>query len=305
MSAPVTIRAKGHQTSNEPRQDAGLTEDTEITAAGTCRRCRWMPMRRASERGSVSVTLTSGGVSDTLTALSTSLSARRSLNPETQRHPRAENIAIGASKGSSLLDRELVAALQQPGAELTVTVTPLEQPEEPMSGVLFVVGTPIGNPADITLRALDFLQSVDLVIAEDTRNARALMSRHGITQETASFHDHNERDKTPWVLERLAAGDRIALVSDAGMPLISDPGFALVRAAVEAGHLVTPVPGADAVTSALAVSGLASDDFRFLGFPPRKSGDRRRLWPGFLRRPTRRSCSRHHGIIGNGPGYRG
>jgi len=145
-------------------------------------------------------------------------------------------------------------------------------------GVLYVVATPIGNLQDMSLRAIDILKSVDLVAAEDTRHTRKLFTYHGIATPLLAVHEHNERDVTGRLLARLAAGERIALVSDAGTPLISDPGFVLVRAAREAGVRVVPVPGASALVTALSVSGLPTDRFRFEGFlPPRQAARRQRL----------------------------
>jgi len=140
---------------------------------------------------------------------------------------------------------------------------------QPASG-LVIVGTPIGNRHDITLRALALLRSVDLVACEDTRVTGKLLSLHGIRAKLLAYHEHNAERVRPLLLQRLASGERIALVSDAGMPLISDPGYKLVRAAVEAGLPVSVAPGPSAVLAALVLSGLPSDRFLFAGFlPPR------------------------------------
>ena len=140
---------------------------------------------------------------------------------------------------------------------------------------LHVVATPIGNLRDITLRALDTLQECDRLLAEDTRRTGKLLEAHGLSAKMVSYHDHNAGARVPQVLEWLAAGERIALVSDAGTPLVSDPGFRLVRAARKAGHAVHAVPGASAVVAALSVAGLPSDQFHFAGFLPPKRGARR------------------------------
>ena len=137
-----------------------------------------------------------------------------------------------------------------------------------MPGTLFVVATPIGNLEDITLRALRVLREVEAIAAEDTRRTGLLLQHFGITTPTISLHEHNERAKTPALVERLAAGRRVALVSDAGTPLLSDPGLRLVRAASDAGVPVEPIPGASAITAALSVSGLPVNTFTFLGFAP-------------------------------------
>lgn len=144
-----------------------------------------------------------------------------------------------------------------------------------MSGTLYVVGTPIGNLEDITLRALRVLKEVHAVAAEDTRHTRKLMQHYDIHTPLLSYHEHNERDKAAVLIERLQAGEDLALVVDAGMPAVSDPGFHLVRAAVEAGISVLAVPGPSAVITALVVSGLPPDRFVFEGFLPRKGTERR------------------------------
>lgn len=144
-----------------------------------------------------------------------------------------------------------------------------------MSGTLFVVAVPIGNLGDLTLRARDTLRDVAIVAAEDTRHFATLARHHGIKPRVVSYHDHNEEARTRELLARLTAGDDVALVSDAGTPLISDPGYRLVRAAIEAGIAVTSLPGPSAVTTALAASGLPPHPFRFLGFLPRTAAARR------------------------------
>jgi 16S rRNA (cytidine1402-2'-O)-methyltransferase len=144
-----------------------------------------------------------------------------------------------------------------------------------MSGTLFVVAVPIGNPDDLAPRALAILSDVAIVAAEDTRHFATLARHHGIATRTVSYHDHNEEQRTPELLDRLRAGEDVALVSDAGTPLISDPGYRLVRAAIEHGVGVTSVPGPSAVTAALAASGLPPHPYRFVGFLPRSSGARR------------------------------
>jgi len=145
-----------------------------------------------------------------------------------------------------------------------------------VSGRLFVVATPIGNLADITLRALRVLGEVDVVAAEDTRTTRKLLTHHGISTPLVSYHEHNESVRTPELLERMTAGESVAVVSEAGTPSISDPGYRLVREAIAAGIVVEPLPGASAVLAAVVVSGLPSDAFVFEGFLPRRAGERRR-----------------------------
>jgi len=142
-------------------------------------------------------------------------------------------------------------------------------------GRLFVVATPIGNLADISQRATETLKSVDLVAAEDTRHSRKLFTSLGIQSQLVSLHDHNERARSDSLIRRLEAGENIALISDAGTPMISDPGFHLIRAAQDAEIRVVPIPGASAVISALSVGGLPANKFFFQGFLPEKQAARR------------------------------
>jgi 16S rRNA (cytidine1402-2'-O)-methyltransferase len=157
----------------------------------------------------------------------------------------------------------------------------------PASGTLFVVATPLGNLEDLTLRALRVLRQVSLVACEDTRRTLTLLRAHGIETRTTSYFEHNERGKGERILERLREGHDVALVSDAGTPGISDPGYRLVRDAREQGLPVVPVPGPSAVVAALSVCGLPTDRFLFLGFLPPRSGARRRALEQLVReRPT-------------------
>lgn len=145
----------------------------------------------------------------------------------------------------------------------------------PLAPGLHVIATPIGNLRDVTLRALDSLAAADLIACEDTRVTRRLIDRYGITTRLTRYDDHNAEAARPRILEALATGAAVALVSDAGTPLISDPGYKLVRAAHEAGHAVSAVPGPSAVLMALAVAGLPTDCFLFDGFLPAKAAQRR------------------------------
>jgi 16S rRNA (cytidine1402-2'-O)-methyltransferase len=145
--------------------------------------------------------------------------------------------------------------------------------------VLYVVATPIGNLEDITLRALRILSEVDVVLAEDTRRTRTLLSRHSISRphnSVISYHEHNETKRQAQVLDELKSGRDVALVTDAGTPGVSDPGYRIVRAAQEAGFDVRVVPGACAAVAAISGSGLPTDTFTFVGFPPKKKSQRRR-----------------------------
>ena len=152
-------------------------------------------------------------------------------------------------------------------------------------GVLYVVATPIGNLEDISARALAVLQQAAVVAAEDTRHSGTLLSHFGIRAELISLHDHNEAERAPLLVARLQAGESVALISDAGTPLISDPGFELVRAARAAGITVTPVPGASALIAALSVSGLPTDRFVFEGFLPSKQAARRERLAALVAEP--------------------
>lgn len=140
---------------------------------------------------------------------------------------------------------------------------------------LYVTATPIGNLGDVTLRALSVLASADLVLCEDTRVTRRLLDRYGLRPRLLAYHEHNAASMRPRVLVRLDAGESVVLVSDAGTPLISDPGYKLVQAAIEAGHKIFPIPGASAALAALVAAGLPTDRFFFEGFLPAKSGQRK------------------------------
>lgn len=147
-----------------------------------------------------------------------------------------------------------------------------------MPGTLYLVATPIGNLSDITHRALQVLRDVDVIACEDTRHTHKLLSHYGITTRTVSYHEHNEQQRAAQLIDQLKQGDNIAVVSDAGTPSISDPGFRLVRAAIENELPVVPVPGPSALISALIAAGLPTDEFFFAGFlPPRVNARRARL----------------------------
>ena len=146
-----------------------------------------------------------------------------------------------------------------------------------MPGILYLVATPIGNLEDITYRAVRLLGEADLIACEDTRQTRKLLDHYGISRPVISYHEHNETGRATELALRLQQGERIALVSDAGMPLVSDPGYRLVQAAIAAGVRVEPVPGPSALVAALAASGLATDSFHFGGFLPSKSTQRHKV----------------------------
>ncbi|MES2218788.1 MAG: 16S rRNA (cytidine(1402)-2'-O)-methyltransferase [Pseudomonadota bacterium] len=141
-------------------------------------------------------------------------------------------------------------------------------------GILYIVATPIGNLQDMSLRAIEILKSVSGIVAEDTRHSQPLLQHFSIATPVAALHEHNERERTQQLLQRLQKGEDIALISDAGTPLISDPGYYLVREAQQAGIRVVPIPGACAAIAALSAAGLATDRFIFEGFLPAKAGAR-------------------------------
>jgi 16S rRNA (cytidine1402-2'-O)-methyltransferase len=153
-----------------------------------------------------------------------------------------------------------------------------------MTGTLFIVATPIGNLDDITFRAFEVLKSVDFVLAEDTRHSKKLLSHLDISKPIRAFHEHNEREKTKAIISEIYSGKSIALISDAGTPLISDPGYFLVAQAKKEGLKVVPIPGPTALITALSASGLASDSFTFLGFLPSKQTARVKLLRGLVDR---------------------
>jgi 16S rRNA (cytidine1402-2'-O)-methyltransferase len=144
-----------------------------------------------------------------------------------------------------------------------------------MAGTLYLVSTPIGNLEDITHRAIRLLGEVDLIACEDTRHTRKLLNHYGINTKTVSYHEHNERERAAQLLKLIESGSNVAIVSDAGTPAISDPGFRLARIAIDQGLRVVPVPGASALITALVVSGIPTDEFFFCGFLPGRAGARR------------------------------
>lgn len=156
---------------------------------------------------------------------------------------------------------------------------------EQVIGKLYVVATPIGNLADISQRALDVLQQVDLIAAEDTRHSARLMTEYSITTPLKAYHDHNEEYQSGVLVKKLLGGQNIALISDAGTPLINDPGYRLLSAVHDAGIQVIPIPGANAAIALLSVSGLAVNSFTFEGFPPVKSQQRKDYYAKWSKSP--------------------
>ncbi|MEO7218945.1 MAG: 16S rRNA (cytidine(1402)-2'-O)-methyltransferase [Gemmatimonadaceae bacterium] len=157
---------------------------------------------------------------------------------------------------------------------------------EPLAlGALYIVATPIGNLGDITLRAIETLRTVSMIVAEDTRHSRTLLKHLGIDTPMSAYHEHNEAREAPRLVRRMLDGASIALISDAGTPLLSDPGARLVAAAVDAEVRVIPIPGASALLSALVACGISTEQFTFLGFLPRKGGDRAHALRSIARSP--------------------
>ena len=144
-------------------------------------------------------------------------------------------------------------------------------------GQLFVVGTPIGNLEDITLRAISTLQNVDMVLAEDTRNSKKLLDAHNIDTKMISYHEHSSEKDIKRIIDLLLEGKDLALISDAGTPTISDPGYGLIRDCIKNNIIITPIPGASAITAAMSISGLPSDSFTFVGFLPQKKGRMKKI----------------------------
>lgn len=173
----------------------------------------------------------------------------------------------------------MAAKPTKPSAEAGSSASPERQGDPRLPSGLYFVATPIGAAEDITLRALRILREAEVLLAEDTRRLRQLMDIHGVSvggRPLIAYHDHNGAAQRPKILDHLAAGARVACASDAGTPLVADPGYALARAAIDAGHAVFAAPGASALLAALSVAGLPTDRFYFGGFLPPKSGARRR-----------------------------
>ncbi|HTK15141.1 MAG TPA: 16S rRNA (cytidine(1402)-2'-O)-methyltransferase [Acidimicrobiia bacterium] len=254
-----------------------LTRDAEISRRATC------VIGVSSEhddrellalRGRVDVVLECNGTHDQFAAtMSPFFLGDDSLVFRRGEGLRGDTIAFDATKTAATLDREVVRALGSSDARLRVTVRAAANERVP--GVLFVVALPIGNDGDVGARAIRVLERVDLVLAEDTRKLHAIARRIGIeTARATSYHDHNEAQRVEGIIERLRSGARVALVSDAGTPLCSDPGYVVVSRAVEEGIAVCPVPGPSALLAVLTASGLPVDRFVFGGFLPRRSSAR-------------------------------
>ena len=283
-SLPVVFQCRGHHgISATHDKTLEFTRDERITRRATC--VLGVASNHDDEalltlRGDVEVTVAAGDLTDRFTAtISPFFLGDDSLVIRRGPALRARTFASDASKGSLDIDRDLVAQLADPDVELTVTIRAVGPAQ---SGVLYVVSLPIGNDDDLAPRARVVLERADVVLAEDTRRLQALAIRVGMRPAaTTSYHDHNERERADEVLARLDQGARVALVSDAGTPLVNDPGYAIVSRAVAAGHAVSPIPGPSAPLAALTASGLPADRFVYAGFLPRRSAARQKALRAF------------------------
>jgi 16S rRNA (cytidine1402-2'-O)-methyltransferase len=237
---------------------------------------RFDPQELDRLRGRVRVDLACGTASDHFEATISPL-FHRGQPLLFRRDPavKARSFAFLASKSAADLDRAMIEALRRPGAELEMRLTPLSEPPPP--GTLYLVALPIGHQGDLSPRAVDILSSVDLILAEDTRIAHDALAWRGIRTKMQSCFAHNEKSRGNETARRLAEGQRIALVTDAGMPVVSDPGQEITAAALSVGAEIRVIPGPSAVLTALALSGMAAPSFRFAGFPPRQ-GTPRKEW---------------------------
>jgi len=272
MNEPIVIRCRGHAAikASDPRAievidaDGWAARDGAIGYAAS-----FAPEALDRLRGRVRVEIAAGGASDRFEAtISPQYHRGQPLIFRREPMARIKAFAYQSSKAAADLSRPLIEAMRSPDAEIVLSLTQLEEPPPP--GVLFLVGMPIGNQADLSPRALDVLASVDLILAEDTRVAHEGLAWRGIRTPLRSCFSHNEKARAAEAAERLARGERLALVTDAGMPSVSDPGQEVVAAAVAAGALVKVIPGPSAALAALAISGLPANPFRVAGFPPRQ-----------------------------------
>jgi len=257
-----------------------LTRDPDITRRATC------VIGVASDhddaallglRGEVDVRLTCGDFSDEFTATITPFFVGDpSLVFRCGPPLRGRTLAGDATKSAADLDRALIRALADPAARLGVQITETGRGER--AGALFVVALPIGNDDDLSPRARAVLAAADVVLAEDTRRFRELSGRARLATRASllSYYDQNEAARAAEAVERMREGARVALVSDAGTPLCSDPGYVVVRDAIDAGFAVSPVPGPSSLLAVLSASGLAVDRFTYVGFLPRRSAARQR-----------------------------
>lgn len=289
-AAQVTFRCHGHpRISGSHTKTIEFTRDADVTGRATCVlgvRSEHDDREVGRLRGDVEVTVVCAGVRDVFTAtMSAFFIGDDSLVFRRGPGLRGRTLAYDATKGAAEIDRALIAAARDDGADVEVTIRELGHGDR--RGALFVVSVPIGNDDDLSPRARQVLEAADVVLAEDTRRFRDLTSRTGLHVEgrVISYHDHNESERVDDVLAQLEEGARVALVSDAGTPLFSDPGYVVTSSAVDAGFAVSPVPGPSSLLAVLSASGLAVDRFTYVGFLPRRSAARQTE----IRRLTERS----------------
>jgi 16S rRNA (cytidine1402-2'-O)-methyltransferase len=280
-AASVSFRARGHgQIAATHDKTIEVTRAEDITRRATCVvavGAEYDDAELRQLRGDIEVSIECDGVEDHFRATTTpfflgddSLVLRRG-------EPlRARTFAYDASKTAAELDRALVAKLAEATQDVQITMRSLGSGDR--AGALFVVSLPIGNDEDLSARARRVLEAVDVVLVEDTRKLRDLANRTGMDLPgvLVSYHDHNEATRSADVIDRLRGGARAALVSDAGTPLFSDPGYVVVRDAIDAGIEVSPIPGPAALVSVVSVSGLPVDRFTYVGFLSRRAEARRR-----------------------------
>lgn len=288
-AATVTFRCHGHpRISGSHTKTLELTRATEVTGRATCVlgvRSEHDDRALLRLRGDVEVGLECGGRREMFTStMSAFFLGDDSLVFRRGPGLRGRTFAYDATKSAADVDRGLVEALGDGEAVLDVTIRELGSGDR--RGALFVVSVPIGNDDDLSPRARQVLEAADLVLAEDTRRFRDLVQRTGmhVDGRVVSYHDHNEAERSSGVLRELDEGARVALVSDAGTPLFSDPGYVVVNGAVDAGFAVSPVPGASSMLAVLSASGLAVDRFTYAGFLPRRSSARQTELRGLTER---------------------
>lgn len=273
--ARVVFRARGHpNVRGSHGKTFELTADEAITQAGTCIlgvECV-VEGDPSALRGRVDVNLSCGSIRASTSGMINPLYLP--TDPIIFRKdplPKARSFAIGCAAAAADLDRALMEALRAPDAELVVEAVARQDATQ---GVVYVVGVPIGNDDDLSPRARRVLAGVDLVACEDTRTSQPLLDAIGSTARRVSYHDHNERERAQELERALSEGARIAVISDAGVPGVADPGHRLVDLAHSIGAIVSPIPGPSAALSAVVAAGLGTDRFTFEGFLPR--GDKAR-----------------------------
>lgn len=277
--SPIRIHCRGHAAiaASDARSLELIDGDEWANRDGAIGYdAKYDPAELDGLRGRVLVELSCGNETDRFEATISPLFHRgQPLLFRREPAARARSFAFQSSKTAADLSRPLVESLRKQGAELSVALTPLS--EAPQPGTLYLVALPIGHQGDLSPRAVDVLSSVDLILAEDTRIAHDALGWRGIRTKLQSCFAHNERSRAGEIGRKLAEGQRVALVSDAGMPVVSDPGQEITAAALAAGAEVRVIPGPSAVLTALALSGMAAPTFRFGGFPPRQ-GSQRKEW---------------------------